>query len=115
MKWCVLVQVVILSALAGAQNPATQKVKRDVGPPALGIHWAKGVHAAKTGGGPDMTFHGGTVLTTTFAEAIFWGTSWATGAVSMRATSSATFPLPTMIARFADSSNFKSESSGCPL
>ena len=61
-----------------AQDVANQKTHE--GPPILGPHWAKGIHPARSGGSPDMTFHGGTVLTTTTAQAIFWGTSWATNA-----------------------------------
>jgi len=48
-------------------------------PPVLGIHWARGfVHASKPGGGgsPDMTWHGGGILTNTATATIFWGTSW---------------------------------------
>lgn len=32
--------------------------------------------AGKTSGGPDMTWHGGKVLTTTFTHPIFWGAGW---------------------------------------
>ena len=80
MKWCVLIQVVILSALAGAQNPATQKVKRDVGPPALGIHWAKGVGHATTTGSPNMLWHNGAIMTSSTIQAIYWGSSWSNAA-----------------------------------
>ncbi len=56
-----------------AQDPATKKMPQ--APPMLGIHWAKGMAPARTSN-PDMTFHGGTILVTTSAQAIFWGTSW---------------------------------------
>ncbi len=55
-----------------AQDVAHQG--REQAPLMLGIHWAKGVKAPLAS--PDMTFHGGTVLTSTAAQAIFWGTSW---------------------------------------
>jgi hypothetical protein len=57
-------------------------------PPMLGIHWARGFnpsylqqHAHKGGrskSSPDMTWHGGKILTTAVTQNIFWGSSWAT-------------------------------------
>jgi hypothetical protein len=54
----------------------------------LGIHWAKGqepsfrVREAAAQGrhttSPNMTYHGGKVMPDVNAQAIFWGTSWAT-------------------------------------
>jgi hypothetical protein len=68
---------VTLLLLAAAISATAQDARmQPKAPPMLGIHWAKGIHPAKTGGSPDMTFHGGTVLTTTSAQSIFWGTSW---------------------------------------
>src|SRR5258707_8659965 len=55
-------------------------------PPMLGIHWARGfdpfarLNQAHGGGGgkptPNMTFHGGKIMTTAVTKAIFWGPSW---------------------------------------
>lgn len=55
-------------------------------PPMLGIHWARGFEpqarvvedakAAHSRNNPDMTYHGGKIMTTAVAQAIFWGTSW---------------------------------------
>lgn len=47
-------------------------------PPMLGLHWARG-HAGAGGSGtsPNMTWHGGAILTSSEVRAIFWGTSWA--------------------------------------
>jgi hypothetical protein len=70
----------VVVSLAAAVSMDAQDVAKHHGPPMLGIHWAKGVHAARSGGSPDMTSHGGTVLVTTSAQSIFWGTSWATAA-----------------------------------
>lgn len=55
-------------------------------PPMLGIHWARGFnpsylqqHAKSKGtSSPDMTYHGGPILTTAVIQSIFWGTSWGT-------------------------------------
>ncbi len=44
-------------------------------PPMLGIHWARG-EAGPATTSPLMTWHGGGILTSTFVQAIFWGTSW---------------------------------------
>lgn len=59
------------------------------GPPMLGIHWARDFQPStraneaakeqKTLGArrsPNMTYHGGVIMTTANTEAIFWGTSW---------------------------------------
>jgi len=74
-----IVLVLLVAAVSvTAQDVANQTTHQ--GPPMLGIHWAKGIHSARSGGSPDMTFHGGTVLTTTSSQTIFWGTSWATAA-----------------------------------
>jgi hypothetical protein len=45
----------------------------------LGIHWAKGVNPelAPARRSPNMTYHGGVIMPTANATAIFWGTSWA--------------------------------------
>jgi hypothetical protein len=57
-------------------------------PPMLGIHWARGFnpsylqgHAHQGGSAtssPDMSYHGGNILTTAVIKSIFWGTSWGT-------------------------------------
>jgi len=50
------------------------------GPPMLGIHWSREDHAshqARPTKNPNMTYHGGKVMTTAVTQAIFWGTSWA--------------------------------------
>jgi hypothetical protein len=55
-------------------------------PPMLGIHWARGFnpsylqqHAHHGGSSsPDMSYHGGNILTQPVVQIIFWGTSWGT-------------------------------------
>jgi hypothetical protein len=55
-------------------------------PPMLGIHWARGFNPSylqqhaqtESSSSPDMTYHGGKVLTTAVIKSIFWGTSWST-------------------------------------
>ena len=82
LKKYIIVSFILMSlaatATVSAQELAAQNRHQE--PPMLGIHWAKGVRPANSGGSPDMTFHGGTVLVTTSAQAIFWGTSWGTAA-----------------------------------
>jgi hypothetical protein len=73
--------LVLLAAVLSLSAQDVVKQNKHQGPPILGPHWAKGMHPARKGGGsPNMTFHGGTVLTTTTTQAIFWGSSWATNA-----------------------------------
>ena len=48
-------------------------------PPMAGIHWSRdnaGAHSSG-GGNPDLTYHGGAVMTAgAYVEPIFWGPSW---------------------------------------
>jgi hypothetical protein len=49
-------------------------------PPMLGVHWARDFAPANgaRARNPNMTYHGGKIMTTVVSKAIFWGTSWAT-------------------------------------
>jgi hypothetical protein len=71
-----------------AQDTFPQDLNTQTGPPMLGIHWARGFEsnaraaheakAARPRGNPNMTYHGGKIMTTANTAAIFWGTSWPT-------------------------------------
>ena len=52
-------------------------------PPMRGIHWARGHQPPAAQANPDMTWHGGNILTSTQTAAIFWGTNWAIQASSL--------------------------------
>src|SRR5205807_4838381 len=80
MKKFVLSVFTLILFATFAATAQEAKTKSTHEPPMLGIHWAKGLKPAKTGGSPDMTLHGGDILPTTFTQAIFWGTSWPTNA-----------------------------------
>jgi len=66
--------------------PSASKDTRDTSDPRLdpeskarGVHWAKGVvRGAKPTGSVNMTWHGGDIMTSAAAQAIFWGQSWGT-------------------------------------
>jgi hypothetical protein len=51
-------------------------------PPMLGIHWSRDYAGGmqqnmnRSNRSPNMTYHGGKILTTVVSTAIFWGTSW---------------------------------------
>lgn len=78
LKLAMLVSVVAIFCFATVGINA-QDVQKSHQPPMLGPHWAKGAKPAKTGGGsPDMTLHGGDIMTNAAVQAIFWGTSWGT-------------------------------------
>jgi len=89
----VLTLVALFATLTlNAQNASTNKAPsaskdtRDTSDPNLdpeskarGVHWAKGVvRAAKpgSGGSPNMTWHGGAIMTDAEVRSIFWGSSW---------------------------------------
>ena len=76
---------------APAQEVATpENLNVQSGPPMLGIHWARGfepnarltneaahpAQPARLRGSPNMTYHGGKIMTTAVTQTIFWGTSW---------------------------------------
>jgi hypothetical protein len=64
---------------AGSTPSASAKVGPGVAGPARGLVRP---HGAKGGGGgkptPNMSYHGGVIMTTAVVRAIFWGTSWGT-------------------------------------
>lgn len=88
-KKCLILCAVLLSGvICPAQTDSASTTREDLSrvssqhePPMLGIHWARGfspfARAARGGNNPDMTYHGGVIMTSTVSEAIFWGTSWA--------------------------------------
>jgi hypothetical protein len=60
---------------SGSENGKTELNLPE--PPMLGQHWAKGGAPPFQGPkSPDMTSHGGDIMTDTVTAAIFWGTSW---------------------------------------
>ncbi len=71
-----------IAAAAGGQSDKERDLLEAQNPPARGIHWAKGQEPAarakaRRGGSPDMSYHGGPVMTTgAYVEPIFWGPSW---------------------------------------
>src|SRR6266446_3929501 len=81
-----------LSASGQVWSQSTSSVEdlsklRGSEPPMMGIRWARGfnpnflasrVHAARSRKSPNMTWHGGRIMTAAVTENIFWGTSWAT-------------------------------------
>lgn len=76
----------MVSMLAFGQNDTqVQPANRTSGePPMLGIQWAKGTpqeimqhQQPMARRSPNMTYHGGVIMPTANATAIFWGTSWA--------------------------------------
>ncbi|HJS98030.1 MAG TPA: hypothetical protein VJ756_02995 [Terriglobales bacterium] len=79
LKRSVLACLVAVCCLATiCLNAQSFDVHKKHQPPMLGPHWAKGVKPAKPGSSPDMTLHGGEIMTNASVQAIFWGTSWVT-------------------------------------
>jgi len=89
--------VAILSIALSVSAPAFSQNRSGVedlslptsnAPPMLGIHWARGFNpsylqqqaraGSSTTSSPDMSYHGGKILTTAVIQSIFWGTSWGT-------------------------------------
>src|SRR6266852_695611 len=93
MKKWFLLSLLICSTIAFGQA-ASSSTPQDLStlngrtePPMLGIHWARGfdpfarVNEARGQAGrkvknPDMTYHGGKIMTTAVTRVIFWGPSW---------------------------------------
>jgi hypothetical protein len=95
MKMRLLPLLVCSGALAitataqGQGNSQTEYLQVQSGPPMLGIHWArdfqpnaraneaaKEAKPARPQSSPNMTYHGGVIMTTSNVTPIFWGTSW---------------------------------------
>ncbi len=83
MKKAWILAAAISVACGGAVNSTTDSDNLDTTtgqgahePPMLGVHWAKG-QGGNAGSSPDMTSHGGPILTSSGTAAIFWGSSWA--------------------------------------
>jgi hypothetical protein len=96
MKW-MSVLIVLFAGIAGLaqtqdasggiQKP--DKMEAQDEPPMLGIHWTRDAHAARDfksaraarhSSSPNMTYHGGKIMTTAVTQTIFWGTSWVSSA-----------------------------------
>jgi hypothetical protein len=81
MNKCLLLcfaALIAISCPALAQDAQTRGGQPE--PPALGVHWARGIHPPRNAGtSPDMTWHGGTIMPTSATATIFWGTSWTPG------------------------------------
>src|ERR1700740_2790153 len=77
MRWQWVAAFLLFSLSVSAQDANKNPNKKE--PPILGPHWARGVanpHPATTS--PDMTYHGGPILPSVTAKAIFSGSSWPT-------------------------------------
>lgn len=79
----------ITATAQGQGNSQTEYLDVQKEPPMLGIHWARGfqpnaraaedaknANAAFARRSANMTNHGGVIMPTVNAQAIFWGTSW---------------------------------------
>src|SRR5215471_13250799 len=78
----VLLSVIAAALIASQSVPLfAQEEKSEL--PLAGIHWAKGEphdRAAKaSGGSPNMTWHGGNIMSNVQVTAIYWGSSWGNG------------------------------------
>jgi hypothetical protein len=76
MRSALAVVSLVLAGRAGAQREAAAAPPALPGdPPALGIHWARGLTGAASTS-PDLVWHGGAILTSGWVQSIFWGTKW---------------------------------------
>ncbi len=76
-KWLIALAVLSLGIMCFAQaNDPTSNNTQDLSslnvqhePPMLGVHWARGFNpfarAAARGSNPDMTYHGGVIMSST--------------------------------------------------
>ena len=66
----------VLLTMCGLLTVSLTLLAQKPEPPMGGIHWARGHQPPGAKANPDMTWHGGNILTSTQAAAIFWGTNW---------------------------------------
>ncbi len=75
-----LLLLTLLSVLAYSQTAvpvAPSDPTHQISGEVRGIYWAKGeAPFLPPARNPNMTYHGGKIMTTTNSKAIFWGTSW---------------------------------------
>jgi hypothetical protein len=92
-----LATAAVIAGCSSADEPTGQAPKMDdgvistqshsepvPGADVMGVHWTREEHAAReakaAGGGrhrsPNMTYHGGKIMTSFVSKAIFWGSSW---------------------------------------
>jgi hypothetical protein len=60
-------------------NRSDRKVedrKDEMAPEIKGVHWARDFNVFRHSSNPNMTYHGGKILSTVHSTAIWWGTSW---------------------------------------
>jgi hypothetical protein len=87
MKSCIVFLVLMLVGLLPFQPVplSAQDTRSGHGnpePPMAGIQWARGhapdhsAHAGGGGGSPNLTWHGGNIMTDVQTTAIFWGPNW---------------------------------------
>jgi hypothetical protein len=75
MNRIVLVLLMCSSSLLFAQSPNRNPNKSE--PPILGPHWTREqARKQRSGGGPDLIYHGGPILRSVTTKAFFWGPSW---------------------------------------
>ena len=65
------------SSTGVAGTPGAPGNASNAGPPEGLVH-PRGDAGSRTHQSPNMTYHGGKIMTTAVTQAIFWGTSWAT-------------------------------------
>jgi hypothetical protein len=74
--------IVAISGTAAAAPGEPEDLNVTGEPPMLGIHWARGAEPARVSQArartktPNMTYHGGKIMTTAVTLAVFKGTSW---------------------------------------
>ena len=69
----------VATAAFGQRETQTPNSNMKADPPALGIHWARGVARpgqARRSSNPNMTYHNGPIMKNVYTQAIFWGKSW---------------------------------------
>src|SRR5258705_652825 len=78
---CVVLSLAVMAFGQDANAPDSNRQDLSIlqgrpEPPMLGPHWARGVPPmarALKGNNPNMTYHGGPIMTSTLSQAIFWG------------------------------------------
>jgi hypothetical protein len=83
LLFCISTFGLAMSAFGqGGHPPEDLSDDQNPGPPFLSFHWARGtqpsarIQDARVSS-PNMVYHGGKILPTVNAKAIFWGPSWA--------------------------------------
>src|SRR5216684_647637 len=112
-----LVSAVVITLRADGQGVLQERAIPALAadPPMLGVHWARGEARGAgpaAGANPNLTWHNGAIMPSTFVQAIYWGPSWLNSGWSYKINGLDIWHQGIGASSFADTSNEYTGSNG---